>query len=98
MRGDENKLNATCEVCGERYHVCKKCILLRNNGIDNWRLHCDKAACYKVLTVVNEYKNGQMNKAEAKEMLTSFGEFNAVAEVKDVVDDIMSARRKKTEE
>lgn len=87
----KNELNATCEICGNKYHVCEKCIKLRNNGMDNWRLHCDKAVCYQVRTVVNEYKEKHIEKSEAAEQLISV--LNAVTPIESVqaiIDEIMT--------
>lgn len=52
-RDDLPTPNATCEVCGRKYRRCKKCIELRNRGMETWRLHCDSMECYQILTLVN---------------------------------------------
>lgn len=90
MRQEDIELNATCEVCGERYHVCKKCILLRNNGIDNWRLHYDKSVCYQVGTTIEQFKDGTLNKNDAKEQLEPIiDEVSVIDELLPVVEDII---------
>lgn len=52
-RNDLPAPNATCEVCGRRYRICKTCSQMRNRGIDSWRLHCDSMECYQILILAN---------------------------------------------
>lgn len=52
-RADLPQPNATCEVCGRKYRRCKKCIELKQRGIETWREHCDSIECYQTLVFAN---------------------------------------------
>ena len=52
-RADLPQPNKTCEVCGRKYRRCKKCIELRNRGVEAWREHCDSIECYQTLIFAN---------------------------------------------
>lgn len=44
-RKDLPEANATCEICGGKYRICKKCSNLKARGIEAWRQHCDSYEC-----------------------------------------------------
>lgn len=48
-RNDLPAPNKECEVCGRKYRRCKKCIELKNRGVEAWREHCDSIECYMTL-------------------------------------------------
>lgn len=66
---DLPKANATCEVCGRKYYVCRPCIELRDRGTFGYRLVCCSLECYKVYTerltkdpeLVDHVRNEVMN-------------------------------------
>lgn len=62
-------LNATCSICGEKYHLCNDC----KNTMDftPWRRIADSVNCYKIFLVLRDYTNKCATKAETKEKLTS---------------------------
>lgn len=41
------KANATCEVCGRRYHVCHECEKMRSAGQFAWRQVVCSVQCYQ---------------------------------------------------
>lgn len=53
-RNDLPEPNATCEVCGQPYRRCNKCIELRNRGIETWRIHCDCMECYQAFILLSK--------------------------------------------
>ena len=48
-RNDLPAPNKECEVCGRKYRRCKKCIEMKNRGVEAWREHCDSVECYMTL-------------------------------------------------
>lgn len=48
LQNDLPKANATCEVCGRPYYVCKPCIENRDKGIFGYKLVCCSHDCYKI--------------------------------------------------
>ena len=51
-------LNATCAVCGERYHICNACKSVKT--YKPWRTITDSAQCYKLYLIVHDYNNGMI--------------------------------------
>lgn len=41
------KANATCEICGRRYHVCHECEKMRSAGQFAWRQVVCSVQCYQ---------------------------------------------------
>lgn len=82
-------LNATCAICGTKYHVCNTC---RNTkSFTPWRTVTDTIDCYKIYTTIHDYSTGHINKETAKKQLASekmpdiFQDY-----VKSVIDEINS--------
>lgn len=62
-------LNATCAICGKKYHVCSSCENARS--FTPWRMITDSSACYKIFMILSSYTNGYTSRQEAKEQLQS---------------------------
>lgn len=60
-------LNATCNICNTKYHLCKSCSSAKT--FMPWRMVCCSIDCYKVYMTLSSYTNGKCSKIEAKEML-----------------------------
>lgn len=47
------KLNATCDICGKKYHVCHSCEEAKS--FKAWRTITDTIEHYKIFMVLSEY-------------------------------------------
>ena len=57
-RNDLPEANATCEICGHKYRICKTCAQMRARGIESWRQHCDSYECSMYYYLLNkDYKD-----------------------------------------
>lgn len=63
----EEYLNAVCDICGKKYHVCGACKKTRE--FTPWRKIADSINCYKIFMILSEYSNGHTNKETAKQKL-----------------------------
>lgn len=91
------ELNATCGICGERYHVCNTCKSVKT--LKPWRTITDTIDCYKIYMVIHDYKNGILTKENARKMLdecTLPKTFQS--HIKVVIDEIMSTDKKVKQE
>lgn len=62
-------LNATCAICGTKYHVCNTC---RNTkSFTPWRTVTDTIDCYKIYTTIHDYSTGHIDQETAKKQLAS---------------------------
>ena len=61
-------INHWCVVCGKGYHACDSCDEIKS--FTPWRKLTDTAMHYQVFTVLKEYNNKLISKAEAIEMLS----------------------------
>lgn len=57
-------LNATCSICGKRYHVCATCSDTKN--FTPWRTITDTINCYKIFIIIRDYTNGYKSKEDTK--------------------------------
>lgn len=61
------ELNATCAICGTKYHMCGTC---RDTiSYMPWRTITDTTNCYKIYMIIYEYNHQIITKKQAKEML-----------------------------
>lgn len=81
-------LNATCSICGEKYHVCNSC---RNTkSFTPWRSVADSINCYKIYTIVHEYTYKVLTKKQAREKLNDcIMPKTFQLHIKTVIDEIM---------
>lgn len=63
-----NNNNAVCGICGRGYHRCAKC-----NTLPHYKNVTDTPECFKVYTVLREYRNGIISETEAIEMYERIG-------------------------
>ena len=62
------KINHWCVLCGTGYHACDTCDEIKS--FVPWRKLTDTVMHYQVFTVLRDYVNKLISKAEAKEMLS----------------------------
>jgi len=60
-------LNATCAICGTKYHICNDCQNTR--AFTPWRTIADSINCYKIYLILRDYTNGNSDAATTKEQL-----------------------------
>lgn len=65
---DEKYLNATCKICGKKYHVCGDC--KSQKTITPWRNVVDSVNCWKIYYALVNYTNGSTNADDTKEILS----------------------------
>lgn len=58
------ELNATCAICGNRYHMCLTCKSIME--LNPWKVHTDTSEHYKIYQILHGYSVGVYNKEEAK--------------------------------
>lgn len=88
-----NELNAVCDICGSKYHVCMTCKSTKT--LKPWRTITDTIDCYKIYMVIHDYKNGTLTKENARKMLdecTLPKSFQP--HIKVIIDEIMSTEKK----
>lgn len=85
-------LNATCAICGKKYHVCNAC---KDTKIFKpWRTITDTIECYKIYMIVHDYKNRTIRKNEARELLEKCNMPDYIQpHIKNVIDEIMYVRK-----
>lgn len=87
------ELNATCSICGERYHVCNTCKSIKT--LKPWRTITDTIDCYKIYMIIHDYKNGVLTKENARKKLDECALPNKIQKhIKAAIDEIMSADKK----
>lgn len=59
--------NATCAICGKKYHVCNTC--KKTKTLRSWRTITDTTECYKIYMILHDYTNGAIPKEKAKKLL-----------------------------
>ena len=64
----ENDKNATCIICGKKYHLCIACERTKATW-KNWKIIADSENCYEVYKIVNDYNFNKITKSEAKDLL-----------------------------
>lgn len=50
---EDSKLNATCSICGTKYHLCKSCQNIKS--FQPWRTVCDTLPHYSIYLALAEY-------------------------------------------
>ncbi len=62
----EKYLNASCPICGTRYHVCMDCHKTRT--FTPWKSLTDSINCYKIFMILNDHanKNSDSDNTKAK--------------------------------
>lgn len=83
--------NRTCVICGNEYYVCKSCDKLLKSGTHGWRMSCDTVECFQILCIITDYKNDEIDKEIAKELINEVhidGIINFVPEAKVLIDEI----------
>lgn len=61
------ELNATCSICGKKYHVCNSCKEM--TSFTPWRIVTDTRDHYMIFLVLSEYTKTK-NKTKAKNELS----------------------------
>lgn len=99
-----NKDNATCLICGKKYHLCITCERTRATW-KPWKMIVDNENCYDIYQIINDYMFGKMSKDDAKAKLEklNLSELNSFNDnVKTVINEIVDEKKvtkvKKTEE
>ena len=92
-----NELNATCDICGKKYHVCRSCREIKT--FQPWRTVTDTFNHYTIFLVLSEYtktKNKDIAKKELEKCdLHDLNTFND--SIKNVIKEIMSVDKEKVE-
>ena len=88
--------NATCIICGEKYHLCIACE--RNKGTwKPWKMITDSENCYGIYQVVNDYNFKKITKEEARIQLGKLDlskSYTFKDNVKKVISEIMKKKKK----
>ena len=86
-----NDLNATCAICGNKYHMCISCKSIME--LNPWKVHTDTSEHYKIYQIVHGYSTGVYTKVEAKSKLqmVDLSDLDDLREnIKNIIKDIMS--------
>lgn len=87
------ELNAVCDICGCRYHVCNSCKDM--TSFTPWRVITDTVEHYKIFVAVSDYTRTG-NKKQAKEDLShcDLSDLDTFRdEVKKVIKEILSEEK-----
>lgn len=60
----KENLNATCSICGKKYHMCVTCSEVKS--FMPWRTIVDTVNCYKIFLILRDYTNKSKTKESAK--------------------------------
>lgn len=91
-------LNATCSICGEKYHMCASCKDLM--ALQPWKIHTDTAEHYKIYQVLLGYNTKVYDIAEAKAKLLNIDlsdKDTYATEIKEVINEILAYEDKPVE-
>ena len=86
------KINATCAICGNGYHLCMSCKDMIS--LTPWKKHTDTSEHYKIYQIIHGYSTKVYTKAEAKAKLkkVDLSDFDTLRDnIKSVITDIMGA-------
>ena len=92
------ELNATCDICGKKYHVCNSCKEVKS--FTPWRTVTDTMQHYLIFLALSEYTKTK-DKEKAKEELSKcdLSELDTFNEnIKSAIKEIMTERKEKIEE
>ena len=86
-------LNATCDICGKKYHVCKTCE--EASLFKPWRTITDTMDHYKIFMVLSAYtKTKDIETArEDLEKCNLKGRENFNENIKNAIDEILSFKK-----
>ena len=88
-------LNATCNICGKKYHMCASCKDLM--ALQPWKIHTDTAEHYKIYQVLLGYNTKVYDIAEAKVKLLNIDLSDKdiyATEIKEVINEILAYENK----
>ena len=92
------ELNAICDICGKKYHVCNSCKEVKS--FTPWRTVTDTMQHYLIFLALSEYTKTK-DKEKAKEELSKcdLSELDTFNEnIKSAIKEIMTERKEKIEE
>lgn len=92
---NNSEKNATCIICGKKYHLCIACERNKSNW-KFWKVLTDTENCYKVYQVVNDYNFNKISKDEARVLLEALdlSELETYKDsVKKTIKDILKTKR-----
>lgn len=86
----KENLNATCSICGKKYHTCVTCSEIKS--FMPWRTIVDTVNCYKIFLILRDYTNKSKTKESAKADLEKcdLSEISTfIPEVKSAIEEIL---------
>ena len=89
------ELNATCDICGKKYHICSSCKEVKS--FTPWRTVTDTMQHYLIFLALSEYTKTK-DKEKAKEELSKcdLSELDTFNEnIKSVIKEIMAEGKEK---
>ena len=87
--------NATCIVCGKKYHLCIACERSKSSW-KTWKSITDTENCYKIYQILTDYNFDKISKDEARSLLEELdlSEIDSFKEsVKKQIKDIMKNKK-----
>lgn len=91
------ELNATCSICGSKYHVCNTCKSVKT--LKPWRTITDTIDCYKIYMIIHDYTNKVITKEKACEMLNHCSiPSNLQTHIQKTIDEIIGFEKKNKKE
>lgn len=91
----KENLNATCSICGKKYHMCVTCSEVKS--FMPWRTIVDTVNCYKIFLILRDYTNKAKTKESAKadlEKCDLSGISIFIPEVKSTIEEILKEETK----
>lgn len=89
------KLNATCDICGKKYHICNTCKDI--TSFTPWRTITDTIEHYKIFLILSEYtQDKDKNKAREDLLSCDLSELESFNEnIKKAIKEIMEEKNDK---
>lgn len=63
-----DNLNATCPICGKKYHRCGQC-----SSFKAWKAIADEYEHYQIAMILTQYREGISNAEESTEQFDKIG-------------------------
>ena len=92
------ELNATCDICGKKYHICSSCKEVKS--FTPWRTVTDTMQHYLIFLALSEYTKTKDKERAKNELATcDLSELDTFNEnIKTVIKEIMAEEKGKIEE
>jgi len=61
--------NATCKICGKKYHICKSCDENKYGSFETWKSYTDTPEHYQIFVMLRDFNLNLVTTKEVKAFL-----------------------------